>query len=87
MSPRLMQPTLTMSLLRHSCYFFLWALPLLLVFLFLAFGFVFFAALCLGHPVGVIGVLVCISAPFCATNAVGIASFAVQRLAVAANAE
>ena len=36
---------------------------------------------------GDIGVLVCISAPFCPTNDVGILSLVLQRLAVAAKAE
>src|SRR6185437_3063149 len=50
----------------------------------------FFAlrALCLRQPVGEIWVLVWMTAPFCATNEVGIVSFVVvQRFLLAANAE
>ena len=56
---------------------------------FLPFALRFFllAFLCFGQPVTAIFVLWLIIAPFCATNSVGIASFAVQRLPFAASAE
>ncbi len=41
----------------------------------------------MGQPVTAIFVLVLISAPFCPTNSVGIASFSLQKLPFAASAE
>src|SRR5665213_1464455 len=52
-----------------------------------ALPFFFVAFLCFGQPVTAIFVLSWISAPFCPTKAVGIASFDLQRVPLAARAE